>query len=302
MKEKLKKHFWLIALWSIIAVSVVRIYFTATDDFRIGNMIFDMPHHPEWEIATTPKQQALINKILQKRFSYLSKGAQSYVFESDDHKYVLKFFKFKHLKPSPLVNYLPPISPFAYFQQKEIDRKQRKLYEVFSGHKLAYDFLRKESGLIYIQLNPTHLHRPITVIDKLGFEREVDLGKVVFVIQEKGDTLRAVLSNLLAQGNSAGAKMRIRQVLNLYLSEYRKGLYDHDHGVMRNIGFVANEPIHLDIGKVMADERMKKPEYFRNDLLKVIASIDHWLLGTHPNYHDELSEDIQLRLKEIFPK
>jgi len=49
-------------------------------------------------------------QILNQKFSYIGKGAQCYAFVSDDQLYVLKFFKFKHLKPNLLVDLIPSIA------------------------------------------------------------------------------------------------------------------------------------------------------------------------------------------------
>lgn len=300
ISEKWQRVFQLIVI-CIVMIAIVRIYFNATDDFRLTNMTYELPYHPEWDIIVTPEQRAKLDELLKLKFKYVAKGSQSYVFESENQHYVLKFFKFKHLKPSWLVDYLPPISPFAYYQQKELARKQRKLYEVFNGYKLAYELLRDESGLFFIQLNPQKHPYPmmVTVIDKMGFERKINLSEVVFVIQEKAKTLRSVLAQLLDNGDIEGAKNRIGQIFELYLSEYNRGLYDHDHGVMRNVGFAGDKPIHLDLGKLMREERMKDPSIRHEDFKKVIASIKQWLNSNYPKYQDLLISYMNERLAEM---
>jgi hypothetical protein len=295
-----KKNLLCFAVGIICLFAFVRVYYRVTDDFRIGNFTYDLPFHPEWEIAPLSyENQKELDRILSQQFSYIGKGAQSYAFESDDGRYVLKFFKFKHLKPSLLAGILPKLPLIGDYQEKEIARKERKLNGVFKGYKLAYDVNRSEAGLLFIQLNPNHHFKPVVVRDKLGLAREIDLGSVVYIVQEKGQTLRNVLKHLLSQGDLSTAKQRIGQIFNLYLQEYQKGIYDHDHGVMQNIGFVGERPIHLDVGKLTADDQMRRPEIYRDDLFKVMEKIESWVKQYYPNHYFELKQDMDLKLAQI---
>lgn len=282
---------------AVVCVVLVRVYYRITDDFRLGNIKYEMGFHPEWEIATpTAEEQTNLDQILEQPFTYIGKGAQSYAFSSADQKYVLKFFKFKHLRPSLITAWIPNLTPFSSYLEKEEARKTRKRNGVFRGYKLAYDVNKNESGIIFIQLNPNHISKLITVIDKIGLKRTVDLGEVPYVLQEKGQTLRTVLTNLLKQGNSQEAQVRIGQIFDLYLSEYQKGIYDHDHGIMHNTGFVGNRPFHLDVGKLSPDENISSPVHFREDLIIVGKKIDKWLYFQFPEQRASLSHYMEERI------
>lgn len=294
-------YFWRILLLILVVLVLARVYYRTTDDFRIANITNEMPYHPEWETLPLSKaDQAEIDRILKQKFSYVGKGAQSYVFVSDDQRHVLKFFKFKHLRPSLLSSLLPNFPPFAEFRQQDILRKHRKLNSVFVGYKLAYDVNKGESGLVYIQLNPNHIKKEVTVIDKIGLERTIDLGSVVYVIQNTAQTLRTTLSSLLEQGNVELTKQRIGQIFDLYMSEYRKGIYDRDHGVMHNTGFVGDNPIHLDVGKLTKDDRMQQPEVSRDDLAKIASKIALWIKNNYSQYYPQLFEDMQAKFKSLY--
>lgn len=297
------RRFILIVLGIFLAFALMRVYFRLTDDFRISNIIYEMPYHPEWEIAPlSAKDQDHVDAILRQSFTYLGKGAQSYVFSSEDDKYVLKFFKFKHLKPSLFVDMLPNIPPFAAHKTKESARKTRKLNGVFAGYRLAYDVDRDESGLLFIQLNPSHVNKPVTLIDKIGLTRPVDLGTVAYILQEKGKTLRTVFTELMDKGDLSTVKERIGQIFDLYLSEYRKGIYDHDHGVMHNTGFVEDRPIHLDVGKLSRDKNIEKPDVYQEDLLKVALKMKAWFIAYYPKQAPELIQDMEAKLSVIFDR
>lgn len=280
---------------------LARIYYNVTDDFRIANMTYEIPHHSEWEIpGLSVAQQEHLDQVLNQTYHYLGKGAQSYVFTSDDGKYVLKFFKFKHLKPSFFYTLLPPIYPFKQHVQKEEKRKERKLDSVFIGYRLAYEHHKQETGLVFIHLNKTNdLQRSVVVKDKIGRSHIIDLDSTVFLVQEKGETMRTVMNDLLKKGEVALAKQKIRQVFDLYHSEYTKGIYDRDHGVMHNVGFIGENPIHLDVGKMTLDENLKNPEVYAADLQLIYKKIDLWLHLNYPQHQQEIAKDMHEKFLEI---
>jgi len=301
MKNSKFRYLFLGALL-LLAFGVVRLYFYLTDDFRIANIIYPLPHHPEWEIKITKEEQAELNSILDQEYSYIGKGAQSYVFGSNDGQYVLKFFKFKHLKPSWLHQFLPDIPVFSAFKERSRLRKERKLFSAFNGYKLAYDVHKPESALIFIQLNPSGKTQWIVVHDKLGLPRNIDLGRVVFIVQRKGKTFRAILHELLAQNQIDIAKKRIHQIFKLYLKEYSKGIFDHDHGVMQNTGFISDEPFHLDVGKLKAEPVMRLPEVYEKDLIKVAYKIALWIQNKHPEHKEALFKNMEQSLSMVTGK
>ncbi len=295
--------FWIV-LAVVIATAIVRIYYRATDDFRLNNIVYDLSYHQEWEIQPlSSAEETHLNAILNQKFSYIGKGAQCYAFASDDQQYVIKFFKFKHLKPSIFTDLLPSIPPFQHYKERQVRKKERKLNSIFAGYKLAYEKDKTESGLIFIHLNPTDtVHKTIIVRDKIGLERVIDLDQVVFIVQEKAQTLRNVLADLLDKGDLTAAKSRIGQIFDLYLSEYQKGVYDRDHGVMHNTGFVGDRPIHLDVGKLSQDDNIRNPETAQKDFALVIDRMETWLRSSYPEDFPVLHEYIVQKQKDFFAK
>ncbi|MCE5316210.1 MAG: hypothetical protein LLG04_02450 [Parachlamydia sp.] len=291
------KKIWAFFVIFLICVCGMRAYFRLTDDFRIANITYNLPYKPEWDAK--PDQN--LSTILQQPFSYIGKGSQSYAFSSADGRYVLKFFKYKHLRPHWLVEMLSPLPYFKDYQRKQLRRKARKLDHLFAGYHLAWESLRDESGLLFVHLNQTQgLYPKAIVIDKIGLKRTIDLDNVVFIVQRKAKTTRAVIDELLAKGDTSTAQLRIRQILQLYASEYQRGIYDMDHGVMHNTGFVGDKPIHLDIGKLTQDPRISDPNLYRPDIQKVGLRIAAWLEINHPEHRDAMLRDLDLALHELF--
>lgn len=286
---------WMIGAFIILLLfGAARLYYALTDDFRLSNMTYELDFEAPWQvpILSANEQQQFAN-LLQQKYYYIGKGAQCYAFASADHQYVLKFFKFKHLKPHWFIQFVPSVWPFAGYKADYIERKRRKLMGVFEGYDLAYRENRKESELLYLHLLPTHsLGMQATVVDKIGFEHQINLDDVVFLIQKKGETLRSRLHRLLKQGQQEAAKSAISSILTMYMKEYQKGVYDRDHGVMHNTGFVGDQPFHLDVGKFTKENRMKEHEFYAKDLEHIVWKIDTWIKSNYPDHYPALSEHL----------
>lgn len=301
----MKKYVTLFGGIACFCFGLARLYYNLTDDFRRGNYMHEVPFHSEWENAPlATDEQTELKGILAQKFSYIGKGAQSFAFLSEDGKHVLKLFKFKHLRPSLLFNLLPAIGPLKNIKKEEETRKYLKLESVFNGYHLAYDKHKKDSGLLYVHFNKEQtLGKPVKVKDKMGIWHDLDLDQMIYVVQEKAVTTRQEMINLLSKGDVQTAIERVYQIFDLYLSEYSKGIYDRDHGVMHNTGFVhgtTTYPIHLDIGKFSLEPSMQDVNIFRPDLLKVVNKFDLWFKENYPQNYPELLQAMEKRLSTIF--
>ena len=299
-KRTQKIIYTLLLIFGLFGLS--RLYFRLTDDFRIANITHEMPYKKTWEVADlNEKEKEHFHKILAQKFYYVGKGAQAYAFSSEDGKYILKFFKFKHLKPSFLVDFIPELGPLKNFKQSIVDRKTRLLNSVFDGYRLAYDVHANETGLIYIHLNRSqNLNLKAQIVDKIGLTKQVDLDAVPFILQEKAITTRAEMTKLMNERDLAKAKMRIHQIFDLYLSEYSKGIYDRDHGVMHNTGFVQDKPIHLDVGKLTKDDEMKSQINHKPDLQLIVNKFNVWFKNNYPKDKEEFSAFMEDEMQKFF--
>lgn len=300
---KKKSSAWILLILVLLFVGV-RGYFRLTDDFRLGNITHEMPFRSEWEIPRTEEQNVMLEKALNQKYSYIGKGAQSYAFVSDDGKYVLKFFKFKHLRPTLFVDSLGMLPPFHSYYEKQAKRKNRILEGVFGGYRLAYEVHRQETGLHFIQLNvdSNSVNKVVTLRDKIGIERDVDLSKVVFILQEKVVTSRNVIMGLLGEGKTGDAIEKVNALFDLYMTEYAKGIVDHDHGVLHNTGFLGKKPVHLDVGKLHAEESIKEKELSFLDLSLVACRIYLPLKEQYPLEAQEIHQAMNAYFMRTFGK
>lgn len=290
--------------WIITSLLLLLPYFyfiLLNDELDLSHITGNIQDHSKWKVsAITDNDTAKIDHILNQPFTYLSEGGQSYVFASQDQKYVLKLFKFNRFKPHFLVQILPDVFPFKTYRDQHINKREHKLTTAFNGYKLAYDLHKEDSGLIALQLIPSNESKLITLTDKKNCLRTINLENVSYILQEKGEMLSTDLSNLLRDGNLSAAKKRLTQVLQLYLSEYQKGIYDLDHGVMHNIGCIGDRIFHLDGGKFISDTNMKDPEAYKKDLVKIASKLQIWIEKHYPEYSYELTKFLENGLSDIF--
>jgi hypothetical protein len=282
------KKLFIFLLIGISLFGAARVYYALTDDFQIRNITYSIAARQEWEFPATAAEKLELKRIMGQKFYYLGKGAQVYAFGSEDGLYVIKFFKFKHLKPSLFIELLPPIGPLKKFKEQSIQRKTRKREGVFSGHAIAYKYDKDNSGLLYLHFNLTHdLCLKAQVMDKLGRSHEVDLDSTIFVVQKKGITLRAALQEELEKGRVEAAAKKGAKILQMYVEEYRKGVFDRDHGITHNTGFIGDTPFHLDVGKFSRPTPPPSQDFFREDLAHVAFKIKQWVKNNYPEYSAE---------------
>lgn len=294
---------WLLKFF-FIALTIFafgRGYYLLTDDFRMGNVIFDLPQDPQWTTPPlTADEQSKVDKILSQEFYYIGKGAQSYAFGSEDGRYVLKLFKLKHMKPSFFVKMLPSLSVFDHYKTKYFERKKYLLDRLFAGYILAFQKNKEESGVIYVHLNKAQAHpKPLVIHDKVGLRHVVEPSQVYFVVQEKGTPTEAVLRNALDSGNIDLAKKRMHQIFDLYLTEYSKGLADKDLAVLRNTGFVGERPIHFDVGELMEDDEVKRFSVRMEDFDIIARQFDQWFKVNYPRDHPQFVQEIRTAMARV---
>jgi len=89
------------------------------------------------------------------------------------------------------------------------------------------------------------------------------------------------------------AQKKLKQIIAMYLTEYQHGIFDHDHNIMINVGFSDDEPMRLDVGKIVLDQQYSNPDLYQKDLNKIINKrIDKWLLKHYPQYRKEIISNL----------
>jgi hypothetical protein len=220
--------------------------------FSVSKISSNLPHHPDGDI-----EPVSLDPVLSQKFTYLAKGTQSYAFVSEDQKYVLKFFKMRHFIPQTWLRYIP-LPLLNKYRWKKIDKREKRLKTFFTTLKTCYENYKEEAGLIAVHLNPTKaLYPRVILVDSQGKEWPVDLNQVVFVLQEKAETIHDLLPILVRKGETQKIDQMRRSLLDLVARRCQKGFIDEDKGIADNYGFVGERLIQIDIGWLVQDENIK---------------------------------------------
>lgn len=240
--------------------------FSSSEGFSEDKIASSLAPHPAWAIdRPSPEQQQKIQTILASRFKFLGEGAQSFAFETEDGKYVLKFFKMRRFTPS-LADHLCP---------HVVRRRLKNLNWVFNGYKIAYEKFRQDTGLIFIHLAKTnHLHQKVQLLDATGKEHTIDLDKTEFILQEKAELIFDRLAHLKQQGDRERMQNSIQAILDLVKRRVDQGYADRDKAVSNNFGFVGDRPIQLDVGRLYQGSK-------EGQLMHVKKRIERWQQENH---------------------
>jgi hypothetical protein len=297
---KVIKFLLLLVIFVGFFTGALLLYEDATGDFRKSNIVHDLPYNDKWDFTSDQAEKDWLNSVLSQKFTWLGQGRQTFAFVSEDQRYVLKIFKFQKIKPNTLsvLSKLPFLS--KYYENQE-NLRQIRFDRLFEGYRVANCFDRDNCGLHYVHLNrSSNLKKWVALTDRLGFKHDIDMDTVIFAIQDKGRMTKEVLAELLNKNDLIQAKMRIAQILELYVSEYKKGVVDMDHGVLHNTGFVENRAIRLDLGQIKLDESFKSVKVFKRDLIKIVSKrLNSWLIKRYPEAQPELQGYMEQRLSEI---
>ncbi len=291
-----KQQRYYIACFGVI-LSVIALLFGVENKRRPGFSLdkirspFDVS--PKWAIENiSNKESAKIKKILNQEFNYLGSGAQCYAFLSADGKYVLKFFKIKHLVPKQWLKMIP-LPGLARYRFNKIDKRISRHQQLFSSYKMAYTQLREETGLTFIHLNKSkNLHIRTKLYDRFRNCYIANLDEYEFIVQEKAQLVKDKVTFLMQKGKKQEAVFALSCLLNQVVNQCKKGFVDQDSGVSHNYGFVGDRVIHFDVGRILQDDRAKEPSHYQHEVLRVGKKLEEWIRLQYPILLGDMEEVI----------
>jgi hypothetical protein len=283
------------AVLLVLIYGAGRLYFEVTGGFRVGNITSDFKHDARWDIAKLkPEEQQALSHILSQPYHFLGKGCQSYVFESADDQYVIKFFKYQHYRQKPWLNWFSFIEPVAEFRERSLAKKKKLFNGFFSSWKLGYEYLGAETGIVYVHLNKTNeLNQQIHIYDKMGIKHTLDADRMEFLVQKKAALLCPTINEFMAMGEENQAKQLITNIVLMIVSEYKRGIVDKDHALMQNTGVYQGRPMHVDVGQFIFEERILDPAIADQELFNQTYKLRLWLQQKHPSLNTHLENELK---------
>jgi hypothetical protein len=283
----------------------------------------DLPPNPDWETLPLGSQDfKALKESLDQPFTLLGSGSECFAFLSADGKTVIKFFKLDHARPVYFLKGLlredhsayagtlsnhwmlhtPLISPLETWRDRLLGIREFRITRTFSSLKMAFEELQEETGIVYLHLNPTEdIHQTITLIDANGYQHQVDLDTTRFLVQKCAIPLETHLNELIVTGDLPQAKLAIDSLFELILKRCRKGFADRDF-INRNIGYIGNQAIEIDLGSFQRDPSMKNPWAYKKELFFATLELKEWLKSHSPElltyYEESLNHLIRANYSE----
>jgi hypothetical protein len=297
LSPMLKKIFIGLALFLFLAsffLGIDRFVHHQSSRFNLSKIISLQRYSPKWEIPTLPPEEKKdLEQILNQKFTYYSKGSQSYVFISEDKKFILKFLKQEKLRPKSWLAHIP--LSFNPYHQEYLFKKQ-KCHATFTACKTAFQELKKESGLIYVHLNHVRdLNKKITILDKNGEQHIIDIDKTCFYVQKHAQLIYSRISELMHNNDTEGAKRIISSVFSLIDFLGKKGVCDNDPILRKNFGLIDDVAVQIDIGKLRIDPIRQQTLAYKEEVGSITHNFKIWIEKNYP----ALSEHFEICLKEV---
>lgn len=246
---------------------------------------------PEWEVPPLSNfEKQSVRFALLQDYSYMASGAQCYAFLSSDGEYVLKFFKTKHLIPKNWLKLLP-IPWLSNYRFLKVDKRKAQHKELFSSYKMAYEELRKETGVEFIHLNKTKdLNVRMKIYDKNHRAYLINLDDYEFVLQKKAETVADRIVFLMENKQHEKAVDNLTGLLTQIILQCKNGYIDCDSGVSYNYGFIGDEVVHFDFGRIIKDPSANDPAFYQREILRVAKKLERWCDTHYPQLTPILEE------------
>jgi hypothetical protein len=261
-----------------------------TDGFAVSKIQSSFPVE---EGAENPAFSEEIDAALAQPFTYLGRGAQCFVFASQDGNYVLKFLHVSHIEASWFLRHVPLPFFLQKWRAEKVLRKEQKHAKDFTSYQIANSLLKDETGLLLLHLQKSkHLHKTIQLVDKLGISHKLDLDSVEFILQKKATPLFTKLEELLNAHNTDLIRTLLKDLVHLLSHRQTLGISDKDPDLLTNFGVIGLKPVQIDIGrfKLASSTSSKKDE-----LLRITDSLRNWLKQREP----ELAHDVVMEIEKL---
>jgi hypothetical protein len=266
---------------TIAAIAVTRFCKRQTGSFTLARISSSLSYRPEWETdAPSPE----LKSVLNQPYTYLAKGAQAFVFASEDGKYVIKFFRHHHMSAPFWLRAMP----FEWAQDHRL-KKEAKLAKDFGSYKLAYDRFKSQTGLVFLHLNKTSdLHITLDLVDKLGIHHSLALDQYEFLVQQRAQLVFPALEEMMKKGQEDEARSALSNLVHLLQERMRNGIVDKDPDLNTNFGFIGTQPVQIDFGRY----KPKTPFFDKPEIVRITDNLHQWLMSRYPELDAHLRQEL----------
>lgn len=238
-----------------------------------------------------------IRAIFEQKFHYLGRGLQSFAFESEDQRYVLKLFNNRYQRKIALFSLLAPL-PFVHeWALEHRHYYTEKLRKTYGSYKIASDEMADKTGLIYLHLQATtDLPRELTLVDPLMIQHRIDPNQTGFLIQKKANLVYPTLKAYVEERDWEGAKQAIASLLEIFFWKARHAIADNDPLIRTNYGFIDGKAVQIDVGPLSKLQTAQSTEQQHKEIVRITTSLKYWLNENASELTAFLDQELQQQL------
>ena len=224
-----------------------------------------------------------LEEIFAQPFHFLGQGKQMRAYESADKQWVLKFFNpMRPLKRgwTRRWKWWGRTASLKWISREWFCKKKR-LKKLFYRHKIAYEYLKEETGLVFVHLSPSEkVSHYVHLFDPYEKKHILHLANAPFVLQKKATLVGPFLHQLLAEEKIVEAKLAISELEKLFEKSLEVGITDRIQTMHNNYGFVDQKPIQIDVGRIHYLPSLKEhPDAERE---RILHNFHAWIQNHFP--------------------
>lgn len=210
---------------------------------------------------------------LNQPFHYLAKGRQCFVFESEDHKTVIKFLNYDRFR---LLFPFDRLLPTVLKDWKE--KRQKRFQATLKSYELAYEMLREETGILSLHLQEGGGLPALHIVDRAHRDHSIDLNGTAFILQKKATMIFEKLEN----ASQSGIKQGILDYIAFIQKRCSLYIADDDRDVGINFGFCDGRLLLLDPGRLFIDPTLAEPDRVSREMKIATKRFRKWVEKHHP--------------------
>lgn len=255
---------------------VARFCHHQTKGFTLGKI-----QNNTYELSTPAislEKKSELEELLKQKYSYFSRGLQSFCFLSEDGKTVLKLFNNRYQTKIAFWKYVSCLPFFHKTASDKITYLKSKLKMTFDSYQIASELFPQETALIYFQAHPSlQINAAITLVDNLGIKHTVDLNQCAFILQKKAVPFYSYLEQLIHDQDWVQCRQIIYKLFDLSLLRLKQGISNRDPLIRTNFGVIAGEPIYIDVGPFVRNDSSLNHTQAQKELASMFLGLKHWL-------------------------
>ncbi|NGX63120.1 MAG: hypothetical protein KR126chlam6_00527 [Candidatus Anoxychlamydiales bacterium] len=298
----MKKRFIKLSKYFLPYITLVLLIFLAikrTDGFKTNLITRLNQKDLKWQLDADVNLEET-KTVLSQDFHYLTRGRECFIFESADKKYVLKFFDSSRYYTKCFFPKTKLPKFLDDYRKKHYNRRSTKLQFNLSSAKLAFDRLKDDSALLFVNLNPTNVfENKVKVSNKYGKIFSLDINNIFFILQKKCDIFYQVYEKTK---DEAFKTYLINAFLEMVHNRTQKLIIDDDIGKKRkNWGLYNNKAVTIDIGRWYFDEKLATFEGYKKEMLKATKILRKYLSENEPDKLTIVNEGLEKYFNDFKP-